>query len=304
MDVITKANQLLSKQISKNKRDIDNATIKPFTDDYPFSTNGIYLFCGKMGSGKTFTIMRHLVVMDSLFGQPYYDQIIFSSTSGTLDKTVESTKEIIKTEIKFVKDHDLMEYLTKRIKEKMKYYGIVKFIETNGEKMTDEMKAIIDKHNLYRFKAGKNIPDMKKIAMYLINKLEKWGFKRYPVYDCIVLDDFAGHPLLKAPDSPLNKMLTKTRHYHITAILGIQTWRFVHLNFKRLCTDILIWKGFSMEDFEAMIKQTPNQQNWKDLWETYSAFEDPHDHIDLHITAGTVSFSSPQFNNTQNGNNE
>ena len=290
MDVIRQVNHTLAKQISKNRKDIDYASIKPFSDDYPFSTNGIYLFCGKMGSGKTYTILKHLLVMDKLYGEPYYDQIIFSSTSGTLDKTVEAIQDSIETPIEYVKDFALMDYLQKRIKQKMKFYALVKFIDSEGQIYTEEMKKIIEKHHLKKMVGGKWVVDMKRVAMYLIDKMDYWGFKGYPVYDCIVLDDFAGHPLLKKPDSPLNRMLTKTRHYHITAILGIQTWRFVHLNFKRLCTDILIWKGFSMEDFEAMIKQTPNQVSWKELWEKYSQFDNPHDYIALHITAGRVEF--------------
>ena len=292
MSVLKNVNSILDKSIKKNQRDIDNASIRPFSEDYPFSTNGIYLFCGKMGSGKTYTMLKHLMIMDKLFGEPYYDQIIWSSTSGQLDKTVESIKDQIETELIFMKDSELMEYLEKRIKEKMKFYAITKFIETNGAVKNEVMEDIIEKHRLKKMVGGKWEPDMKRIGIYLVDKLEKWGFKRYPVYDCIVLDDFAGHPLLKRPDSPLNKMLTKTRHYHITAILGIQTWRFVHLNFKRLCSDILIWKGFSMEDFEAMIKQTPNQENWKQLWEQYAAFNDPHDFMAIHITAGKILFNS------------
>ena len=292
MSVIKDVDKTLQTQIKKNQRDIDNASIKPFSEEYPFSSNGIYLFCGKMGSGKTYTMLKHLLIMDKLNGESYYDQIIFSSTSGQLDKTVESIKDEIETEVVFLKDYELMEYLQKRIKEKMKFYALSKFIDTNGQVQNEIMTNIIEKHKLKKMVSGKWEPDMKRIGIYLVDKLEKWGFKRYPVYDCIVLDDFAGHPLLKRPDSPLNKMLTKTRHYHITAMLGIQTWRFVHKNFKRLCTDILIWKGFSMEDFESMIKETPTQENWKTLWESYSNFQDPHDFMAIHITAGKILFNS------------
>ena len=140
MEVINEVNHTLATQIEKNKKDIDNASIKPFSEEYPFSTNGIYLFCGKMGSGKTYTILKHILIMDKLEGEPYYDQIIFSSTSGTLDKTVEALKDSIETEVEFVKDYDLMDYLQKRIRQKMKFYGIVKFIESNGERKTDEMR--------------------------------------------------------------------------------------------------------------------------------------------------------------------
>ena len=154
MEVINKVNKTLTQQINKNKEDIDNATIKPFSDDYPFSPNGIYLFCGKMGSGKTFTILKHLMIMDKLFGEPYYDQIIFSSTSGELDKTVESIKDQIKTDLIFIKDFDLMNYLDKRIKEKMKYYAIVKFIKTDGKVKNEVMDNIIEKHKLKKMVKG------------------------------------------------------------------------------------------------------------------------------------------------------
>ena len=48
--------------------------------------------------------------MDQLYGEPYYDQIIFSSTSGTLDKTVEAVKDQVQTPIEYVKDFELMDY--------------------------------------------------------------------------------------------------------------------------------------------------------------------------------------------------
>ena len=92
--------------------------------------------------------------MDKLEGEPYYDQVIFSSTSGTLDKTVEALKDSIETDVVFVKDVELMDYLQKRIRQKMKFYGIVKFIESNGERKTDEMEEIIEKHHLVKMVKG------------------------------------------------------------------------------------------------------------------------------------------------------
>ena len=98
--------------------------------------------------------------MDKLFGEPYYDQIIFSSTSGELDKTVESIKDQIKTDLIFIKDFDLMNYLEKRIKEKMKYYAIVKFIKTDGKVKNEVMDNIIEKHKLKKMVKGEWVPDM------------------------------------------------------------------------------------------------------------------------------------------------
>ena len=36
--------------ITKNKEELEAALIKPISDEYPFSTNGIYFLLGKMNS--------------------------------------------------------------------------------------------------------------------------------------------------------------------------------------------------------------------------------------------------------------
>ena len=44
---------ILDTQAKANRTDLNNALIIPFSVDYPFSTNGVYFYVGKMGSGKT-----------------------------------------------------------------------------------------------------------------------------------------------------------------------------------------------------------------------------------------------------------
>jgi hypothetical protein len=112
-------------------------------------------------------------------------------------------------------------------------------------------------------------------------------FKKFPVNTLLILDNFAGHPLLRKVDGDLNRMLTKTRHYHLTVILAIQTWRFVPLNFKRTCSDIVIYQGYGIEDFQTMIKQTPGSFNKDTMWEIYSKLSSPHAYIAFHSSTNT-----------------
>ena len=290
--VIRQVDTIIGNAVKKNARDLNGSLIKPLSDEYPFSSNGIYFLCGKMGSGKSYTIMKHILITDRLFKEPYYDEIIFTSTSGSLDKTVETMKPLVKTPIRFVKDTELMKYLETLIDHKMKYYSIQKFIESGGEVIDDVMKHIVDKYHMWRVnKRGERVIDFKSVARYAIDKIGKYGFKHYPSYTLLVMDDFAGHPLLKDVNSPLAKLLTKTRHYHITAILAVQSWRFVNLNFKRLCSDIVIWKGFSQQDFQHMIEQTPSNVDWKTLWEQYKDLPSNHSNLQINIAADTMSFN-------------
>ena len=116
--------KLMAKQINKNRQVINNALIEPLAPNYQYCTNGIYFLCSKMGGGKTYFIMRHIMITERLFKEPYYDTIIFTSTSGTLDKTVSSLQPQIKTPITYVKEHELMIFLQKHLKNKMKFYEI------------------------------------------------------------------------------------------------------------------------------------------------------------------------------------
>lgn len=46
-------NNIIRSVVKRNSAELDMALIKPLSNDYMFSTNGLYIFCGKMGSGKT-----------------------------------------------------------------------------------------------------------------------------------------------------------------------------------------------------------------------------------------------------------
>ena len=43
---------LMRDALKKNQKEIEGALIKPLSEEYPFSTNGVYFFIGKMGTGK------------------------------------------------------------------------------------------------------------------------------------------------------------------------------------------------------------------------------------------------------------
>ena len=286
-----KVDVMINKELKKNAQELSYTTIEPLSPEWPFSTNGLYFFFGKMGSGKTYAIMKHVLVSERLFDEPYYDTIVFTSTSGTLDKTVGTMKKDVRTPITYVKDTELMDFLKTHVERKMLFYAVMRFVNSGGTDVDDIMKGILNRMKPYRFiNRGERVYDWGLIGQYLRQLMSTYGFTRYPSNTLLIMDDFAGHPLLSKVESPLARMLTKTRHYNITAILAVQTWRFVNLNFERLCTDIVIWKGFSEEDFKNMITQTPNDRNWRELWTEYSSLPSPHSHLRLHINASTLSF--------------
>lgn len=281
MTEINKVEQLIQESLHKNQRDIEMALIKPLSPEYPFSTNGIYFLIGKMGAGKSYWIWRHIMITERLFSKPYYSKIIFCSTSGKLDKTAEVLSKNVKTPIEYIAEDNLLPYLKRHLRRKLKYYSLVKHVLSKMVESNEEMARIISKHSLI---------DIEDRIAYIANKLVKYQTASYPYNTLLVLDDAAGSPLLKNGNSELCRLLTKTRHFNLTCIIAVQTLRFVHLNVKRLATDIICYSGFSQQDFTSMLQQTPNNLDIKSTTAEYLNHKGQHDRFIINITSNESHF--------------
>jgi hypothetical protein len=71
---VKEADKIIRKEVNKNKQDLEYSSIRPFSDTYLYPTNEIYLMCGKMGGGKIYWIMDHLLICDRSQDKPYYDR--------------------------------------------------------------------------------------------------------------------------------------------------------------------------------------------------------------------------------------
>ncbi len=280
---IKQVESIIKETLRKNQRDIEMALIRPPSPEYPFSTNGVYFLIGKMGAGKSFFIWRHIMITERLFKQPYYSKIIFCSSSGKLDKTAEVLSKNVKTPICYVKEDNLLLYLQRHLKRKLKYYALVKHVMSRMKDTNNEMRRLIQKHSLY---------EIEDRIDYIAQKMMKYDTSAYPYNTLLILDDAAGSPLLKNGNSPLCRLLTKTRHFNLTAIIAVQTLRFVHLNVKRLATDIICYAGYSKEDFTSMLQQTPNNLDLKSTVEEYLNHKGQHDRFIINITAGEAHFET------------
>ena len=285
--VILEVDKILDDNSKRNQKELNSALILPFSNEYPFCTNGVYFFCGKMSSGKTYGVIRHIMITDRLTHDPYYDQIVVSATSGSMDKTSKTFMKECKSPVIKVSDTELMDFLHKNVRQKAKYYAIMKLINSGLTDISDDMQAIINKHHLMDSSGEFN---MRRLSSYVLAKLSKYPFTKCPSNTILVLDDYGGHKLLNKQDSPLANFITKVRHYNYTVVIMCQTWRHICLNLKRLCTDFVIFQGYSMEDFQTMVTQSGATQPWTELWEKYKELISPRSYMRLHIVAGSVEF--------------
>lgn len=274
-------NKVINEVINRNKSELNMALIEPISPKWKFSSNGIYLFIGKPGSGKTYYLLKHIMMCEKLFDKPYYNRIIFCSTSAGLDKTVLAFSSKLKTPISYVNDEELMPFLRKHIKTKKKYYALYRYVMNNFKKPEDEVKRIIEK---------KGLTTKKKQVEYIAKKFNKYGTTRYPLNCLVVLDDMASHPLLQRKESELSRLMTKCRHYNLTFIIAVQTPKFILKNLKRMCTDVVLYKGCGEEDFKNLMKEVSHPWKINDLWEDYRKLENNHGKMIMNLYADSVSF--------------
>jgi hypothetical protein len=233
-----------------------------------------------MGTGKTYEIWRHIYTVEQIRPK-YYSLILYSSTSGSLDKTTEAMSKSIDVPIEYIPESNLIAYLTAHLKWKMKYYSIVKYVFSRFKDASPEMMRLLIKHGL---------EDKDDKIEYIANKLAKYGTTEYPFRTLLVLDDYAGSPLLKKADSALARIITKTRHYNLTAIIVAQTFRFIVLNVRRLATDVIIFSRFSEQDFLKALQQFPNTLDPKSALEQYKQLTEPHSRLVMNLVADKTEF--------------
>jgi hypothetical protein len=118
----SKVNKKMKTLRSKSKF-LEAGKVAPIHPYYPYSNVGLMLFVGKMGSGKTNDVLKHLMMTDSLGpnGSPFYSKIVYSGSVSEDDETYTTFKKALKTPIIQVPPNKLMEFLNEHLRVKKKY---------------------------------------------------------------------------------------------------------------------------------------------------------------------------------------
>ena len=271
--VWNRVNEFMDDVLGKNKEEMDMEKIEPFSEECKFGKNGIWLFIGPQGSGKTHKLIQTILYTEMYQDKPYFNNIIFSSTSDTLDKTLDAFRKKIKTKIEFVKQENLFNRLQAHIKRKTKFYSMMKYINSNGDTVDPTMTHIAEKHKLFT---------KPKTAKYLKKKMEDYGHPNYPANLLLILDDYLGSDLLEAKTSPVVKFLTKCRHFNITCIISQQSTKGIGRTVRRLSSDACVWRGFGEVDFIDLTKEFNLSMDRKGLYNIYKQFKNKHDNMEFH----------------------
>jgi hypothetical protein len=266
-------NQFMNNIISKKAKTLSTEKIEPFSPECKYGKNGLILFIGKQGSGKSFKIMQTLLYTEMMNEQPYFNNVLFCSTSNENDKTVDTFKKHVKTKIEYVNTENLMTRLQKHIEHKKKLNAIMEYINSKGNVINPLMEKLAEKHDL---------SNTYKTARYFQHKLTRYGNPNYPAYTALILDDCLGNKQLENKNSPIVQMLTKCRHNNITCFLSQQSIRGIGKTIRRLASDCTLWSRFGRDDFLALTSELNLSVSPKDLYDIYKKLDGPHSCMHFH----------------------
>jgi hypothetical protein len=230
-----------------------------------------------------------------------------------MDETVQAHLESnnIKTPLVQIDDNSLMNFLSRHLRRKKKYYAMIKYIRSQFKTISPTLQKSINKHNLkvlvpvrvndfqpvnYGLKSDesplvlKEIINKPKLIRWILKKINEYGVNRAICPLLVILDDFAGHKLIERKETPLAKMMTKCRHYSTTFIIAVQTPKYAIKNIRRQATDCVVWQGVSEEDFIQLFKEIPYSYDVFALWEQYRRLPTQTSHLILNIKAHLYRF--------------
>ena len=281
--------ELFDKYSKRNKKDLDNALIKPIHNKFPLAQNGICAMIAPMGSGKSYNYIKFMAQQEILFNEPFFELCVICSTSDKFDKTVKTFKPIIKkSKVVAVKDTELLDWINKYTRRILKYNAINEYIDYKCKKVSEELERLILKHRLNK---------KEKLLKYVIEKFKKYDWKTYPHRCLMILDDFAAHYLLRSKETDLSRMLKKLRHFNINVIICVQTVKSIPKDLKRTLSDIILFPGISKDDFFDLLKESPASIfDSNKLWDSYKKIKDQHATFAIYIKARKVVITYSSMN--------
>jgi hypothetical protein len=159
----SKVNKKMKTLRSKSKF-LEAGKVAPIHPDYLYNNIGLIVFVGKMVSGKTNDVLKHLMMTDSLGTNesPFYSKVVYSGSVGKDDETYSTFKKALKTPIIQVPPNKLMEFLNEHLRVKKKYDAIYKYIMNDFKEPYKTMQRILDKLKT-RFYSARRIRNNKRI---------------------------------------------------------------------------------------------------------------------------------------------
>ena len=228
--------------LEMNKKNINKERLQRIHKDCHVFYNSVNVFCGRQGSGKTFTSMKEAIKISRVSPETHLLIVVCKDETST-DPTVESLKPLLNIPIVYVEEDEAIDYV-KNLLEYKRFYDFIKEQHLENKIVDEQVEEVFE-------------------VLHINDWKRKW------LHTLIIFNDIAKSKLLKRPDGYFNQLFPICRHIQCSFFLNVQFWKSIQTEIKANITTAFIFGGFSRQQFLYIIHQLPVSVGTDELFDVY-----------------------------------
>ena len=171
--------------LKANRNNINKERLQRIHKDCHVFYNSVNVFCGRQGSGKTFTSMKEAIKISRVSPETHLLIVICKDETST-DPTVESLKPLLNIPIVYVAEDEAIDYV-KKLLEYKRFYDFIKNEHLENKIVDEQVQEVFE-------------------VLHINNWKRKW------LHTLMIFNDIAKSKLLKRPDGYFNQLFPICRH--------------------------------------------------------------------------------------------
>lgn len=241
-DSLDDLDDMIEDCLRHNEVNINKERLTPIHDKVNVFYNSVNVFCGRQGSGKTFTSMKEAIKISRVSPETHLLIVICKDETST-DPTVESLKPLLNIPIVYVAEDEAIDYV-KNLLEYKRFYDFIKAEHLENRIVDEQVDEVFE-------------------VLHINDWKRKW------LHTLMIFNDIAKSKLLKRPDGYFNQLFPICRHIQCSFFLNVQFWKSIQTEIKANITTAFIFGGFSRQQFLYIIHQLPVSVGTDELFNVY-----------------------------------
>ena len=230
--------------MSVNGDSVSKERLEPISDQTPIHYNSVNIFCGKQGSGKTYSAFKEIIKISHISPETHL-VIIITKDESEDDATITAMLPMIRIPVIYVKEDDAEDFVKSMLEAKRLYNQVMsEGIQPEGEQLQEMMK-----------------------------KLFIHDFSRQWLHTVLLFNDIAKSKLFKKAEGYFNQLIPICRHIQCSFFLNIQFWKGINPEIKVNLTTAFIFGGFSKEQLQYILRQLSVAHSFYEVFGAYKSLE-------------------------------
>ena len=240
--------------MNMNRASINKEKLEPISDQTCIYYNSVNIFCGRQGSGKTYSGMKEIIKISHISPETHLLVVITKDESKD-DPTITSLLPLLNIPVVYVSEEEAEDYV-KHLLSCKRMYNIIKQNHSESARQTS-----------CPFGAEKNVKQEEKEELFETLCVD--DFRKQWLHTIFLFNDIAKSKLFKRAEGYFNQLIPICRHIQSSFFLNVQFWKSIPTEIKANLTTAFIFGGFSKEQLSYILRQLPVAVEFQRIYNAY-----------------------------------